>query len=114
MKLVLTLLTSLFLTVFTLSSWTKVDEITSTFKVNGNCGMCKKKIETSLRVKGVKKVDWDIKTHDLSITYNPDKITLDEIHLRIASVGYDTDKVKASDASYAKLDECCKYERIKN
>ncbi len=87
------------------------DPVTSTFKVNGNCGMCKKKIETSLRVKGIKKVNWDIKSHDLSVTFNPDVITLDEIHQRIASVGYDTDKVKATIEAYNKLDECCKYER---
>ena len=37
--------------------------------------------------------------------------SLDEIHQRIAAVGYDTDKIKANDEAYAKLDECCKYER---
>ncbi|MEP7321317.1 MAG: heavy-metal-associated domain-containing protein [Saprospiraceae bacterium] len=114
MKLVFTLLTACLLSVFTLSSSTNLDEVTSSFKVNGNCGMCKKKIETSLRVKGVKKVNWDMKSHELSITYSPDKITLDEIHLRIAAVGYDTDKVKASDEAYAKLDDCCKYDRVNN
>lgn len=86
-------------------------EVTSTFKVSGSCGMCKKKIETSLRVKGVKKVNWDKETHLLTITYNPSYISLDEIHQRIAAVGYDTDKIKASDEAYAKLDECCRYER---
>ena len=104
----------LVLMLFTVTSWTLADDITSTFKVSGNCGMCKKKIETALRIKGVKKVDWDMKTHDLSITYNPDKITIDEIHSRIAAVGYDTDKLKADDAAYGKLDDCCKYEREKN
>lgn len=86
------------------------DETTS-FKVNGACTMCKKKIETSLRVKGVKKVNWDRETHILTITYNPANITLDEIHHRIAAVGYDTDKVKATDDAYNKLDECCRYVR---
>ena len=86
------------------------DETTS-FKVNGACTMCKKKIETSLRVKGVKKVNWDRETHVLTVTYNPTNITLDEIHHRIAAIGYDTDKVKASDEAYNKLDECCQYKR---
>ncbi|MEP7268392.1 MAG: heavy-metal-associated domain-containing protein [Saprospiraceae bacterium] len=88
-------------------------DVTSTFKVNGECGMCKKKIETALRVKGVSKVNWDKETHDLTVSYNPDKITLDEIHHRIATVGYDTDTVKATDAAYSKLDQCCQYDRTK-
>lgn len=108
MKFYLSILTLVFLT-----SFTKVDDVTSNFQVNGVCGTCKKKIETSLRIKGVKKVNWDLKSHDLTITYSPDKISIDEIHQRIAAVGYDTDKVKASDAAYNKLDECCKYDREK-
>ena len=84
---------------------------TTTFKVNGACTMCKKKIETSLRVKGVKKENWDRETHMLTVTFNPDNITLDEIHHRIAAIGYDTDKIKATDEAYNKLDECCQYKR---
>ncbi len=112
MKRTIPFLSFLFVTVFSLLSWTaSAEEITSTFKVNGACSMCKKKIETSLRVKGVKKVNWDKASHDLTVTFASDKITLDEIHKRIAAVGYDTDKVKANDEAYAKLDECCRYER---
>ena len=102
--------TLLFISLFTFS-FLHADNITSTFKVSGNCGTCKKKIETSLRIKGIKKVNWDQKTKDLTVTYNPETISIDEIHQRIAAVGYDTDKVKASDVAYAKLDKCCKYER---
>lgn len=88
-----------------------VGDETTSFKVNGACTMCKKKIETSLRVKGVKKVNWDRETHLLTVTYNPTHITLEEMHHRIAAIGYDTDKVKASDEAYNKLDECCQYKR---
>lgn len=87
--------------------------ITTTFKVNGECSMCKKKIETSLRVKGINKVNWDIKSHELTVTYNSEKITLDEIHKRVASVGYDTEKIKATDEAYSQLHGCCKYDRTK-
>lgn len=114
MKISISILSILFLAILSLSSFTKVDDVTTSFQVNGNCGTCKKKIETALRIKGVKKVNWDIKSHDLTVTFNPEKITLDEIHHRVAAVGYDTDTVKATDASYAKLDECCKYDRAKN
>jgi len=106
------LTTSLFIAFFSLFSIASFAEtITSTFKVSGECGMCKKKIETSLRIKGVSKVNWDLDTKMITITYNTDKITIDEIHERIAAVGYDTEKVKAKDEAYAKLDACCKYER---
>lgn len=106
------LTTSLFIAFFSLFSFGSFAEtITSTFKVSGECGMCKKKIETSLRVKGVSKVNWDLDTKMITVTYNIDKITIDEIHERIAAVGYDTEKVKAKDEAYAKLDACCKYER---
>ena len=106
------LTTSLFIAFFSLFSFASFAEtITSTFKVSGECGMCKKKIETSLRVKGVSKVNWDLDTKMITVTFNTDKITIDEIHERIAAVGYDTEKVKAKDEAYAKLDACCKYER---
>jgi hypothetical protein len=45
---------------------------------------------------------------------NPDKVTIDEIHMRIAAIGYDTDKVKANDAATQNWIDCCKYEREKN
>ena len=112
MKKVFPLLSFLLVTAFSLVSWTATaEEITTAFKVKGSCGMCKKKIETSLRIKGVKKVNWDKTNQELTITYADDKITIYEIHQRIAAVGYDTDKIKASDESYAKLDDCCRYER---
>jgi periplasmic mercuric ion binding protein len=108
------LTTSLFITLFSLFSFSSFAEtITSTFKVSGECGMCKKKIESSLRVKGVSKVNWDLESKTITVSYNSDKISIDEIHERIASVGYDTEKVKAKDEEYNKLDACCRYERTK-
>ena len=98
--------------VFSMSAFTASGaEQTATFMVKGSCGMCKKKIETSLRVKGVKKVNWDKETKMLTVTFNPEHISLDEIHHRVAAVGYDTEKVKAPDEAYAKLDDCCRYDR---
>lgn len=98
--------------VFSLSAFTaSAADQTLTFMVKGSCGMCKKKIETSLRIKGVKKVNWDKESKMLTVTFNPDQISLDEIHHRVAAVGYDTEKVKASDEAYARLDDCCRYDR---
>jgi mercuric ion binding protein len=85
---------------------------TSTFKVYGNCEMCKNRIETALlKNKNIKKATWDVKTKMLTVVYDPHMISLDAIHKIVADAGHDTDKVRASDATYNKLPGCCKYER---
>jgi hypothetical protein len=71
--------------------------------------MCKKRIETALDTKGIKTASWDTKTKDLVVIYNASKITELEIHQIVASVGHDTDKVKAKDEVYADLPFCCLY-----
>jgi copper chaperone CopZ len=84
---------------------------TDTFKVWGNCGMCKKTIEKSLKVDGVYKADWDRKTKMITVAYDPLKISLDDIKKRIADAGYDNEGYKADSADYEGLHSCCKYER---
>lgn len=87
---------------------------TTTFKVYGNCNMCKKTIESSLKdVEGIQKAEWDVKTKMITITFNPHQITLISIKEKIAAVGYDTDEVKAQESVYNKLPNCCQYERAK-
>ncbi len=86
---------------------------TSTLKVYGNCGMCKNRIESALKIKGVSKANWDVKTKMLTVTYNPHEISLDDINKKTAAIGHDTDKVKADDKTYANLMGCCQYERKK-
>lgn len=99
---------------FNLTARTLADD-TTTFKVYGNCGMCKKRIETALsKNKEIKKATWDVKTKMLTVVYDPKKITLDAIHQIVADAGHDTDKVKAKDATYNKLMDCCQYERAKS
>lgn len=87
---------------------------TSTFKVYGNCEMCKKKIETALlKNKNIKQTSWDVTSKMLTVVYNPHTITIDAIHQIVADAGHDTDKVKAKDSVYKKLPSCCQYERKK-
>ena len=86
-------------------------EKTDSFKVYGNCQMCKTRIEKASEVEGVKKAVWDMETKMLTITYNPDKVKLDDIQKGIAAVGHDTEKFSADAAVYKKLHGCCKYER---
>jgi copper chaperone CopZ len=88
---------------------------TITFKVYGNCGMCKTTIEKALKdVEGVRFAIWSEKSKKITVKYNPKLITLESIHNKIASVGYDTDKVKAKDEVYNKLHGCCQYDRSEN
>lgn len=84
---------------------------TETAKIYGNCGMCKKTIETAANVNKTAKVDWNVDTKMASITYDTKKTNPDEILKRIALAGYDSDKFLAPDAVYDKLHGCCQYER---
>lgn len=84
---------------------------TSTFKVWGNCEMCKETIESSLKVEGIIKADWNIDSKNMTVSYDESKITLDQIQKNIASVGYDNEKYKGDDKAYDELPECCQYDR---
>lgn len=85
------------------------------FTVYGNCGMCERTIEEALKkVQGVVSADWDVKTHQMTLTFNPHKISLDAIKQKIADVGYDTDTHRAKEEVYNSLPGCCQYERPTN
>lgn len=81
------------------------------FKVYGNCEMCKKTIEDGVyRMKGVKKVHWDMETQILHLTYQTKVISLTDIHEGISLLGYATDEVSANVKVYEALPYCCKVE----
>lgn len=85
-----------------------------TVKVWGNCGMCKKTIEKSLKgVKGIESASWDKTTKILSVSFDDSKITMKKIEKKVAASGYDTQNVKANDGAYNNLAECCQYDRKK-
>lgn len=86
---------------------------TESFKVWGNCEMCKERIESTAKTAGANAAAWDSKTKLLSVTYDPSKTNRDSLSKKIAAVGHDTEKFKAPDEVYAKLPGCCKYERNK-
>ena len=79
------------------------------FKVSGECEMCKKRIESSVKVDGVEAAQWNPDTKMMKVKYDADKITIEKIHKLIAAAGYDTDKEKASDSAYHGLPQCCQY-----
>lgn len=86
---------------------------TETFKVWGQCDMCKSRIEKTAKAEGASNAVWDEKSQMLSVTFDPGKTSKDALSKKIASVGHDTEKFKAPDEAYAKLPGCCHYERQK-
>lgn len=84
---------------------------TETVNIYGNCGGCKKNIETAAYKKKVSSVVWDEGTKLAKITYDSTKTTSDAILKNIALAGYDNINYLAPDAAYNKLNGCCQYER---
>lgn len=80
-------------------------------KVWGNCGMCKKKIETAATKAGASLANWDTETKMLSVRYNAKKTSAEKIEQAIAAVGYDTRNLTAPAEAYEKLPGCCQYDR---
>jgi len=84
---------------------------TETFKVNGNCGMCKSRIEKAVKTEGVTKADWDVDSKIMTVSYDTRKTNMDEIQKKVAAAGHDTEKFAAEADAYQKLPGCCKYDR---
>ena len=84
-----------------------------TIKVWGECETCQVRIEKAAKVEGVTNAVWNKDTKILSLVYNPSQISSDDVQKKIAAVGHDTEKFRANDKVYAKLNECCKYVRKK-
>ncbi len=95
----------------------KEELVNATLTVYGNCGMCKKRIEkAALSVDGVKEANWDVETKVLSvkfsdITFGKNGYSIDNVSLKIAEAGHDTQFNKASKDAYDALPGCCQYER---
>ena len=104
-----TILSTLVLFIILSSSATaqKNEEI----KVWGNCGMCKKVIETAATGAGASKASWSEDTKMLTVSYNAKKTDAKKIQEAVASAGYDTQDFTAPSEVYSKLHGCCQYER---
>ncbi len=84
---------------------------TETFKVWGNCDMCKTRIEKAAKIDGVNKAEWNKNTKILTLVYNPSLVKSNDVLNKVAVVGHDTEKFNAPDEVYNSLPGCCKYER---
>jgi len=59
---------------------------TTTFKVWGNCEMCKETIENSLKVEGISKADWNVETNMITVSFDTSKVSIDVVKKNIAAV----------------------------
>ncbi len=84
---------------------------TDVFKVSGNCGMCKTRIEKTAKLAGASEANWDKDTKQLAVTYESSLTTAANIQQKLAEVGHDNNGYVATDEVYNKLPGCCKYER---
>ncbi|WP_439128290.1 heavy-metal-associated domain-containing protein [Polaribacter sp.] len=86
-----------------------------TFKVDGICGMCKKRIETAaLKTRGVKFAVWDVKSHQLNLIMDERKTEVAKVQKNIMAVGHDIlldkdKKLEATEEAYNSVHPCCKY-----
>lgn len=83
--------------------------ITVSFTAEGTCTMCKDRIEEALDKPGIKKAIYNASEKKVTVTYNPKKLEEIQLHNLVAIAGHDTEKVKATQAAYMKLPDCCKY-----
>ncbi len=92
----------------------KAQIVSDTFAVNGNCDICKKKIEMACYgLKGVKNANWNPEKLVLAIQYDSTKINKQAVLQRLALIGYDSEICVATEKAYNKLPECCHYDRTK-
>lgn len=106
-KLFSIIVTCLFITSVAVAQKVK----TESFKVAGECGMCKKKIEKAAKEAGATTAVWSPSTKMIKVSYNVNAASTSSIQQAIANTGYDTPQYKANEDAYNNLDECCKYER---
>ena len=100
--------------IFSIAVFANGESKTETFKVYGNCSMCKETIEGALKKKdGVLSKKWDVEKKEITVTYDPSKITVQKIGQLVAASGYDNQYATAPNDVYNNLHSCCQYDRPK-
>ncbi len=81
-------------------------------KVQGNCGMCKTRIEkAALSVEGVTSATWDLQKKELEFEFDHQLTNQNIVSEMVAQAGHDTESDKAPDVTYNALPACCKYRK---
>lgn len=82
---------------------------TATIKTSAECNSCKVRLEDKLNyTSGIKFAELNLEDKNLTVKFNPKKITLDEIRKIISETGYDADRVPANAKAVKELPACCK------
>lgn len=84
---------------------------TENVKIFGSCDLCKQGIEAAAFEKNISEASWDKDTKIARVTYDNKKTSMDAVLKKVALAGYDNDRYLAPEDAYAKLADCCKYER---
>lgn len=83
--------------------------IKSTFTVQGNCDVCKQRIEDSaLAVNGVQSAEWNVQTGQLELYFDPLKTNVKKISRVIVGIGHNTEFDTINQAVNESLPDCCK------
>ena len=83
-----------------------------TFKVSGNCTMCKDRIEKAVKgVKGVLAANWNVDTKMLKVDLDKELTNQKDVSKAVAKAGHDTEFDKANPLTYNALPSCCLYAR---
>lgn len=101
------------LLLFSFKGYTQPKQLQSeTIKVWGTCGMCKSRIETSLREWGLDEASWNSNMLELNVLYDADKFSSADIQTRLAALGHATANIDAEEPAYKALPACCQYARV--
>lgn len=78
-------------------------------QTSAECGECEIHLEKALNyTKGIVFAELDLTTMKLNVKFKPKQITLEEIKVKIASLGYQADDIPADKIAYDALPACCK------
>ncbi len=82
-----------------------------TIIVQGNCEMCKARIEKSvLSIAGIESAFWNKDTKELQFTGNK-SVSQKEVAQQIANAGHDNELITATQEVYDNLPPCCLYKK---
>ncbi|MHC5201806.1 efflux RND transporter periplasmic adaptor subunit [Myroides sp. LJL119] len=85
---------------------------THSLLVNGNCEMCKDRIQKAANnIPGVLLSSWDSSTKILDLKLDTTKTSLQQVSKQVAKVGHQTQFDNVNEKDYQNLAACCKYDR---
>lgn len=91
------------------SVFAQKDVETVQIKTSAVCEMCKETIEKEMAFsKGVTKVELNVETAMLTVSFKSSKTNVETIRKAINKVGYDADDSPAEPQAYENLHHCCK------